>query len=309
MKILVISQCYKPESFRVTDICEALAERGHEVTVVTGLPNYPAGEIFEQSPEADTMVKGGRTRTVTFKVSLGEETNLMPNLVNQTENSAMAQLHAMEMGLKIVTEEESSDSVAAGYVVRTDPVADTELSEGQVVTIFISLGSTEMPDLKGATKENAGSILSGMGLNLKVTYLDEVSDTVEEGKVIRTEPSAKSELRKGQQVTVFISTGNGKVDVPQVVGLNVVDAINLLNENGLRYEIKRVFNESEEKDRVVSQSEVHNTQVEKNTIVILEVSDGPAPTEKPTDPPTEATEPPVEETEPPAVQPDSGEGT
>ncbi len=267
---------------------------------------YAAGEIFEQSPEADTMVKGGRTRTVTFKVSLGEESNLMPNLINQTETSAMAQLQAMELGLRIVTEEESSDTVAAGYIVRTDPVADTELSEGQVVTIYVSLGSTEMPDLKGASKENAGAILSAMGLNLKVTYLEEESDTVEEGKVTRTEPAAKSELSKGQQVTVYISTGNGKVDVPQVVGLNVVDAINLLKEHELRYEIKRVFNEVEEKDRVVSQSEAHNTQVEKDTIVVLEVSDGPAPTEAPTDPPTEATEPPTEAPTEPATEAEAG---
>lgn len=47
MKILVICQYYSPEPFRITDICEELVKRGHEVTVVTGLPNYPMGEIYE----------------------------------------------------------------------------------------------------------------------------------------------------------------------------------------------------------------------------------------------------------------------
>lgn len=46
MKILVVCQHYSPEPFRITDVCEALAQRGHEVTVVTGLPNYPEGEIY-----------------------------------------------------------------------------------------------------------------------------------------------------------------------------------------------------------------------------------------------------------------------
>ena len=46
MRILVISQYYYPEQFRVTDICEELVKRGNEVTVVTGLPNYPEGEIY-----------------------------------------------------------------------------------------------------------------------------------------------------------------------------------------------------------------------------------------------------------------------
>jgi len=48
MKILVICQHYWPENFRVTEICEALAERGHEVTALVGLPNYPTGIIPEE---------------------------------------------------------------------------------------------------------------------------------------------------------------------------------------------------------------------------------------------------------------------
>ena len=45
MNILVISQFYFPEQFRITDICENLVEKGNEVTVLTGLPNYPNGYI------------------------------------------------------------------------------------------------------------------------------------------------------------------------------------------------------------------------------------------------------------------------
>ncbi len=47
MKILVISQYFYPENFRINDFVTALIKRGHDVTVVTGLPNYPEGEVFE----------------------------------------------------------------------------------------------------------------------------------------------------------------------------------------------------------------------------------------------------------------------
>ncbi len=47
MNVLVVSQYYWPENFRVNDLAEALAVRGHRVTVLTGLPNYPAGRLFE----------------------------------------------------------------------------------------------------------------------------------------------------------------------------------------------------------------------------------------------------------------------
>lgn len=48
MKILAVTQYYWPESFQVTTICEELAARGHEVTVLTGLPNYPSGTIPQE---------------------------------------------------------------------------------------------------------------------------------------------------------------------------------------------------------------------------------------------------------------------
>jgi glycosyltransferase involved in cell wall biosynthesis len=48
MKILVVCQYYFPENFQITPICEQLVADGHEVTVVTGLPNYPTGIIPEE---------------------------------------------------------------------------------------------------------------------------------------------------------------------------------------------------------------------------------------------------------------------
>ena len=47
MNILVVCQYYFPEPFRIADICEELVRRGNEVTVVTGVPNYPMGEIYD----------------------------------------------------------------------------------------------------------------------------------------------------------------------------------------------------------------------------------------------------------------------
>ncbi|MEX0377801.1 glycosyltransferase family 4 protein [Bacillus sp. S4] len=45
MKILLVCQYFYPEQFRVNDICFELAKEGHEVTVLTGLPNYPSGVV------------------------------------------------------------------------------------------------------------------------------------------------------------------------------------------------------------------------------------------------------------------------
>lgn len=61
MKILVVCQYYYPEPFRINDICEELVKRGHEVTVVTGTPNYPMGEIYvgyENGAKSDEVLNG-----------------------------------------------------------------------------------------------------------------------------------------------------------------------------------------------------------------------------------------------------------
>lgn len=47
MKILIISQYYFPEQFQINEIAPELVRRGHKVTVLCGIPNYPKGEIFE----------------------------------------------------------------------------------------------------------------------------------------------------------------------------------------------------------------------------------------------------------------------
>lgn len=47
MNILIVTQYFWPENFRVNDLCQGLKERGHHVTVFTGMPNYPQGKIYK----------------------------------------------------------------------------------------------------------------------------------------------------------------------------------------------------------------------------------------------------------------------
>ena len=48
MNILIVSQYFWPENFRINDLTQELIQRGHSVTVLTGIPNYPAGTVFEE---------------------------------------------------------------------------------------------------------------------------------------------------------------------------------------------------------------------------------------------------------------------
>ena len=46
MKILIISQYFYPENFRINDFAFSLVKKGHDVIVLSGLPNYPNGRFF-----------------------------------------------------------------------------------------------------------------------------------------------------------------------------------------------------------------------------------------------------------------------
>jgi len=46
LRILVVSQYFWPEAFRINDLVQGLLDRGHEITVLTGKPNYPGGSLF-----------------------------------------------------------------------------------------------------------------------------------------------------------------------------------------------------------------------------------------------------------------------
>jgi colanic acid biosynthesis glycosyl transferase WcaI len=48
MRILVVTQYFWPENFRINDLVQALSERGHQITILTSEPNYPSGNFFPE---------------------------------------------------------------------------------------------------------------------------------------------------------------------------------------------------------------------------------------------------------------------
>ena len=47
MNILIVSQYFWPENFKINDVAQGLVDKGHNVSVLTGLPNYPKGKFYK----------------------------------------------------------------------------------------------------------------------------------------------------------------------------------------------------------------------------------------------------------------------
>ena len=206
---------------------------------------------------------------VTVPQFVGERFNTLPNYP----------------GLEIIKQEEVYDDLYdAGVIIEQDVKAGTKVDRGTVILVKVSKGRkppvVTMHDLVNYTETRAMAFLNSLDMNLILLPVDEASDTIAEGCVIRTEPAAGEVLTPGQTVKVWISTG-AQIKygyMPNVVGMQIDRAINVLKASNFHiYRIEKVES-NRESDEVVSQSELKNTQVDITKEIILYVSLGPGVT-------------------------------
>jgi len=103
------------------------------------------------------------------------------------------------------------------------------------------------PELYNLTLDEAQRSLDDLNLNIRVNIEDEYSNEVEKGKIINQQPMAGHELKEGDTVTIVLSKGPKKANVPNVVGLTLEEAENILKENKLslgniKYEYSDAYN-------------------------------------------------------------------
>jgi glycosyltransferase involved in cell wall biosynthesis len=97
MKVMVISQYFYPEQFRVNEICFELAREGHEITVLTGLPNYPSGSIradYRRFRKRNEIIQGVKVIRVWL---IGRGKSNLRRFLNFASFAVSAMLKALRM--------------------------------------------------------------------------------------------------------------------------------------------------------------------------------------------------------------------
>lgn len=108
--------------------------------------------VIEQIPEAGEMITA--KSNIVLKISKGDEDNsvIVPNVVNETEESAKSSLEAVGLTVGSVSHA-ASDRIAEGKVITQTVAADTEVPRGSVVNLVVSTGAgagTQEPDAPSA---------------------------------------------------------------------------------------------------------------------------------------------------------------
>lgn len=171
--------------------------------------NYSDGDVIDQNPRAKTTIDAGTTVSLTLAsvVADEEETNTVsvPSLAGKSYEDAQSALRAK--GLKAKRTEKTSESVAQGYVIGSDPEAGEDVEVGSTITVIVSSGSANtnktVPNLKGMTVEQATAALEKAGLSLGSVHEQESTETA--GTVISQTVPYGTEVAKGTSVGITIA--------------------------------------------------------------------------------------------------------
>ena len=169
---------------------------------------YAAGRIIEQSPERGKTVKGNRV--ISVFVSTGARTESMPNLINTERRNAALQLKNLDLSLVVDdTLEEYSESITAGYVIRTIPEAGMTLNEGDSVTLVVSKGSEKKTvtviTFTGSDIDIVRQQATQMGL--VVGDVSSRADVSPIGTVLEQSIAPNTEVKEGTAITFVVSSG------------------------------------------------------------------------------------------------------
>jgi eukaryotic-like serine/threonine-protein kinase len=183
------------------DAVDALNEHNLDARKREVFSTKPPGQVVGQDPPEGDVVP--ENSTVVLRVSKGQETVEVPNVIGMTEENARATLEAADFQVEKV--EAPSDSTPAGIVSDQSPDGGEQAEKGSVVTITVSTGpsTTTVPTVVGEDKQEAEQDLRDAGFKVKVETVP-VTDESQDNIVQSQDPEGGSEAQPGSEVTIFV---------------------------------------------------------------------------------------------------------
>jgi beta-lactam-binding protein with PASTA domain/tRNA A-37 threonylcarbamoyl transferase component Bud32 len=158
------------------------------------------GTVIAQQPAPGESIEQGQAVNVT--ISTGREQATVPQLLGLTSLDAVrTALSDASLQLGDVTEEDSNQP--AGYVLAQDPAEGAQLAAGSAVSVVVSSGLVEVPELSGVSVAQARSDIAQAGFEIQV--IEQESSVESPGIVLAQAPPPGTSLERGSIVTITIS--------------------------------------------------------------------------------------------------------
>jgi len=163
-------------------------------------PDAPEGEVTKQNPKPGEQAEKGATIALT--VSKGQELAAVPDVLQQTRQSAESELRSAGFVPEAVLVDSDSPQ---GLVVAQDPDPGTEKPKGETVQISVSNGpqTATVPDVLDQDQASAESELQAAGFKVRVVKQD-TADPTQDGVVMDQSPAPGLEAQPGSRVTIVV---------------------------------------------------------------------------------------------------------
>lgn len=222
-----------------------------------------------------------------YKIINGTKGSTVPDLTNMTVEEATQALQKLELKVADEMEYSLSDDIQEGRIITQDPLKGVFVPKNSAVKLVVSIGSSggsiAVPNAVGKSFDDAISQIMAAGLTYRV--IEDPSETVESGKIIRQIPMAGTKLNKNDIVTLHVSTGKSvtatqmpatvqKVEVPSVIGMGREQAELTLNSSGLKLGTVTRKASNAPEGTIISQSPESSRTAAKDSYVTVVLSSG-----------------------------------
>jgi serine/threonine-protein kinase len=196
----------------------------------------------------------------------------VPDVSGKSEQDAVQALQTAGLTVAPNRAQDDNPNFPAGQVTKTDPPAGQTVSEGQAITLTVSTGNVQVPDVTGKTQDQATAALGQATLTVVV---NQVVNSATPGTVLDQNPAANSLVRQHSQVTIDVAKAAPTVTVPTgITGLSYDQAVSKLNQAGITNIQKVVEVSAAPKDQVIRVDPAEGTEIPQGDPVELHVSDG-----------------------------------
>lgn len=157
----------------------------------------------------------------------------VPSVAGSSQAAAEQALRDAGFDLGGIAGSQYSETVPAGHVIATKPGAGSRHVHGTKIALVLSLGPLriDVPDVRGMTPDQATATIGKQGLSVSPTVETKHSSTIAKGKVINTLPRPGTPIPKDKPVTLYLSSGPPKVEVPTIAkGTPYPDAVQALKD-------------------------------------------------------------------------------
>lgn len=229
------------------------------------------------------IVLAGAT-TLWARSYFGGASVIVPPLENLTVRDAGIALEKLKLTLAPNPEQEFSDKVEEGKIIRQTPTAGSTLKEGKEVAVVVSKGAdkAEFPDLlsRAFTKDQAIYMLQTAGFTAIPTIEERPGQDVPEGVVVAQDPAPKTPWPKSGPIHLTVSGGPlvQTIPMPNIVGWGVEDAQKEIKDKKLVWgSVSSEPSNIYPPNVVISTTPKANEPIAQGSEVTVVISRGPGP--------------------------------